>query len=154
MPPAPFLLTVHSFYFTIYFGFWQLFLSIFFKIKLFVINPLTNISVNVILALFKIKNERSFDIKICLCGETDEVMQGITLLAPGLKIEPSGEGKSINIKKCEHGFKIISDGNSAEIFFNTKTDFFRALSLTVDSFKNKKELRLEQKPSFDSCGSE
>lgn len=123
MPPAPFLLTVHGFYFIIYFGFWQLFLSIFSKIKLFVINPLTNISVNVILALFKIKNERSFDIKICLCRETDEVIQGITLLAPGLKIEPSGEGKSINIKKCEHGFKIISDGNSAEIFFNTKLIF-------------------------------
>lgn len=89
---------------------------------------------------------------ISLLGEIGTIKQGTEILSSCFGFELAEGEKEINVKKCEKGFKVISNGEKAEIFYNEKNDFFRALSFAVDSLKNKKIINKEQKSSFEKCG--
>jgi len=89
--------------------------------------------------------------KIDFKGAIDEVISGIELLKESLGIETGQEDRTIEVTRCDNGFRIDVCGNEADIAYHTQADFNRALTIVLHAFKSNTDIHLEQDPCFESC---
>ncbi len=92
------------------------------------------------------------DISVNFRGNTDKLNEGIDILSKDLGFNIGTGEKEICVSECDIGFDVRSDGNKATISYHTPADFFRALALTINSFKKNIGCNLSQSPAFESCG--
>lgn len=90
--------------------------------------------------------------KIKISGETKDIISGINLISEHLGFTLSDDGAKITVSKCQKGFELSVDKNSAEIKFERYCDFFRAFAITVNALKKGEQKQLSQSYNFDTCG--
>ena len=90
--------------------------------------------------------------KIKFTGITDKIAEGVELLASPMGFDIVNGDKTIYSSNYDKGFKCIVTGENAEILYHTPADFFRALSIVIDAFKNNKNIEITQSPAFETCG--
>ncbi len=91
-------------------------------------------------------------LKIKLCGDISEVEKGLSRLLPKLKITLSNDGREISVKKCEKGLRATNKNGKCEIYYNEKTDFYRALAILVNAIREGREIDLSEERQFETTG--
>lgn len=90
--------------------------------------------------------------RIYFDGMTDEIIEGARLLSDQLGFEIAEDGARITVCRCPKGFSVKSDGGEAEICYERRNDFFRALAIAVDALKRGESKQESATYTFSSCG--
>lgn len=80
-------------------------------------------------------------------GFTEEVLEGSKIL-----FSDREENLTINIKKVESGLTIERCGDDITIGYNKKPEFFRAMVLLLEDYKDSREVHIHQTPKFKTNG--
>lgn len=80
-------------------------------------------------------------------GFTEEVLEGAKIL-----FSDREENLTINIKKEENGLTIDRSGDDITIGYNKKPEFFRAMVLLLEDYKDSREVHIHQTPKFKTNG--
>lgn len=80
-------------------------------------------------------------------GYTDEILEGAKIL-----FSDREENITIEVKKEGTGLKIDRDGDSITISYNKKPEFFRAMVLLLEDYKDSANIHIHQTPKFKTNG--
>lgn len=83
-------------------------------------------------------------------GEVNEINQGLKILAKRLGFILSEDGAIVRVIKREGNLQVVSDGKSAEIRYDNKIHFFRALGILKEHWGS--EFKICEEPKFDKNG--
>lgn len=92
------------------------------------------------------------NMKLSFFGDILEIQNGIKFLAPKLKIELSDDGVAVSVKKCERGLRCVKTNTLCEIYYNEKTDFYRAVALLVNAIKKGIDIDVKEEKQFETSG--
>ncbi|MWC28845.1 beta-N-acetylhexosaminidase [Paenibacillus sp. MMS18-CY102] len=92
--------------------------------------------------------------KIRFNGEVETLLQGIERLAPALGVTLSSEEDAIQVQVSHlaRGLSASWDGAAGRIGYTEKHQFFRALSLFVQHYKQGEPFRVEEEQHFRQVG--
>ncbi len=88
-------------------------------------------------------------LKLNFKGEIAEVIKGTEQISKTMHFELSDDGIGVVVSKCEKGFVVFGDKNGAEISYNEKRDFFRALGYLCAKIKEGKDFDISETPNFE-----
>ncbi len=83
-------------------------------------------------------------------GEIAEVIKGIEQISKTMHFELSDDGILVEVSRCEKGFRAFGDESSAQITYNRKTDFFRAIGFLLQGIKKGGSFDFSQIQNFDT----
>ncbi len=86
-----------------------------------------------------------------IIGELSGLEEGIDILIKDLGIELDSTGLCVYVRKSECGLTVNYDGNTAEITYHKRAEFFRAMGLLAENI-NSGTYHVEQTPYFDTLG--
>ncbi len=92
-------------------------------------------------------------IKIHLQGNTQELMEGVSILQKKLAITLSDTGVPILAQSGSDRLVIKKEGTGYTIHYSEKTEFFRGLALLCAAFRENKEMYLCEQKRFKTVGS-
>ena len=90
--------------------------------------------------------------KLHFIGKIDEILEGSVQLQDQLGYEIADNGHTVAVGKCEKGFSVCVREGQAEILYERRNDFFRALSIAVYALKHGEEKEVQQTYAFEFCG--
>lgn len=91
-------------------------------------------------------------IKLKLVGDVSCVEKGLEFLLPKLKIELSNDGLTVSVKRRGKGLRCVKTKALCEIYYNEKTDFYRAIALLVNAIKKGKDIDIKEEKQFETSG--
>lgn len=83
-------------------------------------------------------------------GDINEISKGLKILSARLGFSLSDNGATVFVTKRKGNLEVISDGKSAEIRYDKKIHFFRALGILKEHWGS--EFNVSEEPKFDKNG--
>ncbi|WP_182200313.1 beta-N-acetylhexosaminidase [Paraliobacillus salinarum] len=90
--------------------------------------------------------------KLNIKGDISSVIEGLQIIASELDIELSADGYPIQVKQEKDCLSVSNKNNQGEIIFNKPVQFFRALGIWLERFKETNQFHVSEQVQFEMSG--